>query len=38
MFLGIHHPRSTTLNLADLQDAPAHEITSPALSNQVPVR
>jgi hypothetical protein len=32
--LGIHHPRSTRLNLADLSDAPAHEITSPALSNQ----
>ena len=34
MFLGIGHPRSTRLNLADLSDAPAHEITSPALSNQ----
>ena len=34
MFLGIRHPRSTRLNLADLSDAPAHEITSPALSNQ----
>ena len=33
-FLGIRHPRSTRLNLADLSDAPAHEITSPALSNQ----
>ena len=33
-FLGIRHPQSTRLNLADLSDAPAHEITSPALSNQ----
>ena len=34
MFLGVRHPRSTRLNQADLSDAPAHEITSPALSNQ----
>ena len=33
-FLGVRHPRSTRLNQADLSDAPAHEITSPALSNQ----
>ena len=31
---GHRSPRSTRLNLADLSDAPAHEITSPALSNQ----
>jgi len=34
MFLGMRRPRSTKLNLADLSDAPAQEITSPALSNQ----
>ena len=33
-FLGVRHPRSTRLDQADLSDAPAHEITSPALSNQ----
>jgi hypothetical protein len=32
-FLGIFHPRSTRLNLADLLDALARVITSPALSN-----
>ena len=34
MFLGIRHPRSTRLNLADLSRTLPLEITSPALSNQ----